>query len=329
MKTVYRYFLSLVLLSLFAIDSYGAKGSPTVEFVSISPDGTQLAAVIRNGNRSSIYLVSVESGQAQRLTKSQDGDELTPSFSADGKQIAFVWLPASAKHSQISIVNTDGSDLRRWPTSEGSPSTPVFTPDGKKIVFRSSGWYGHYSPIAAPRPHGWDYFIANLDGSSVQQLTQNRFYDVSPPSVSPDGKLVLVVTEDSHVGQYFATYSVEDGKLLSSFRPHLPHKEDNDGPILDNPVFLPDGKKFLFMAADQSKFEFSYEVYLSELGSSTVTQMTNRNGYAAGLTVSADGKRAAYLKTRFDLLGKPKETKIYLLDVPSRTATPLEVSVLP
>src|SRR5882724_11817675 len=164
MKTVYRYFLSLVLLSLFAIDSYGAKGSQTVEFVSISPDGTQLAAVIRNGDRSSIYLVSVESGQAQRLKKSQDGDELTPSFSADGKQIAFVWLPTSAKHSQISIVNTDGSDLRRWPTSEGSPSTPVFTPDGKKIVFRSSGWYGHYSPIAAPRPHGWDYFIANLDG---------------------------------------------------------------------------------------------------------------------------------------------------------------------
>jgi Tol biopolymer transport system component len=204
----------------------------------------------------------------------------------------------------------------------------MFTPDGKKIVFRSSGWFGHYSPIAAPRPHAWDYFIADSEGTNVQQLTHNRFYDVSPPSVSPDGKIILVMTEDSHVGQYFATYSLEDGKLLSSFRPHLPH-EDKDGPILDNPAFLPDGKKFLFMAADQSKFEYSYEVFLSDVGSSLAIQLTSRNGYAQSLTVSGDGKRAAYVKTRFSLLGKPKETKIYLLDVQSRTATPLETSMLP
>ena len=330
MKRASRFLLSLVVLIFLAIHGYAGKTSSTIQFVSISPDGSQLAAVVRTGDRASIYLVSANSGRGQRLTKADNGDELTPSFSSDGKQIVFVWLPTNANNSQIRIVNLDGSDLLRWPVTEGSPSTPRFTPDGKKIVFRSSSWFGHYSPIAAPHAHEWDYFIANVDGSSVLQLTHSRFYEVSPPSVSPDGKSMLAVTEDSHVGEYFVTYALEEGKLLSSFRPHLPQKEDNDGPILDNPVFLSDGKKFLFMAASEGRgFNYDYDVYVGELGSTSVEKLTSKNGYAASLTVSADGKKAAYLKTQFDLLGKPKETKIYLMDVTSRTATPLEVNLSP
>ena len=300
-----------------------------IGYVSISPDGKLLAVTLKKDDTSFIYIVATDSGTAKRLTTNQDGAEFTPSFSPDGKEIAYVHIPARAKTSEIAIINTDGSNVRHWPAADGSPSTPIFTPDGKKIVFRSSGWYGHYSPIAAPHPHGWDYYIANSDGSGVQQLTRGAYYYASPASVSPDGKLMLTAIEDLKSGRQVVAYSLLTGELALSFKPKVPHADDDDNPTVNYPVFMPDGKKFLFMAASQGKINYDYDVYVGELGSTSVEKLTSRNGYAAGLTVSADGKKAAYLKTQFDLLGKPKETNIYLMDVTSRTATPLEVSLSP
>jgi Tol biopolymer transport system component len=63
---------------------------------------------------------------------------------------------------------------------------------------------------------------------------------------------------------------------------------------------MPDGKSILFMAASDGKHGYDYDVYRLDLGTGTLERLTNGNGYATDLKVSADGNTAVFLKWHSD-----------------------------
>jgi TolB protein len=68
--------------------------------------------------RTDIYLVDVESGDAHPLLKDGIQGNFDPAWSLDGKQIAFVSNRSGAP--ELWVVNVDGSNLRQL-TSAGQP----------------------------------------------------------------------------------------------------------------------------------------------------------------------------------------------------------------
>jgi Tol biopolymer transport system component len=234
-------------------------------------------------------------------------------------------------HSRIVTVNVDGSDLHSWASSGGNDYWPVFSPDNKTMVFARSGYYGSYSPIAQPHPHAWSFYLADLDGTNVRQLTDESFYMASPPSVSPDGKSMVVVTEDLDTPQKVAVYSLDHpGKPSLTLRPHVPKEADHKDPIFDYPNYMADGKSILFMAASNGKVwaGYDYDVYRVDIETGVLERLTEGNGFATDLRVSADGKTAVFLKWRSDWHGTPVKSEIYLLDVQTHKLTPLRLKGL-
>lgn len=296
-----------------------------MEAVSVSPDGKLIAVDFVKGDTSYIYRIAVDTGRATRLTDAKTGDESSLAFSPDGRLIAYSYSPGKGEDSRIIIGSSDGSNLRTWSPSKVRDFTPVFSSDNKTIVFARSRYYGNYSPIAQPHYHAWDFYAADLDGTNVRQLTNERFYTASALSLSSDGKSMVVVTQGLDTPEQIAFYSLEHAeKPTQAIRPRVPGHEG----IYNCPNYMPDGKSILFLAATEGKHGYDYDVYRLDLGTGTTDRLTKGNGFATDLKVFADGKTAVFLKWRSDRHATPVESELFLLDIQSHNITPLKVSGL-
>jgi len=298
-----------------------------MESVSVSADGKTIAVDFTVGKTSHIFLVALATGNVTRLTNNNQGEESDLSFSPDGKHIAYTYFPPNGERSRIMVGNADGSDLHAWlPSTENVRDfSPVFSPDNKTMIFARSRFYGNYSPIAQPHSHAWDFYAADVDGTNIRQLTNESFYNASRISVSPDGKSMVVMTEDLDTPPKIAIYSLEHAdKPARVLRPRVPGHER----IYNCPNFMPDGKSILFLAATEGWRFYDYDVYRLDLETGAVERVTKKNGYATDLRVFADGKTAAFLKWRSDRHATPVESELYLLDIQSHNVTPVKVSGL-
>jgi Tol biopolymer transport system component len=322
-----RYISLILLLLMVPPFSCGDTSRGTVRSVAISPDGKLVAVEIAKGSSSFNYVVPVDTGNATRLRDAKDGVESNPTFSPDGKRIAFAYRPGNHERERIIIANIDGSDAHPWSASGSDDLSPVFSPDNKTIVFSRSGFYGSYSRIAQPHPHSWNFYAADSDGTHVRQVTNESFYITSPASVSPDGKSMVIVAEGLASGTHIAIYSLDHtGPPALSLQPHVPKEVDHKNPILTYPNYMPDGKSILFMAASNGKHGFDYDVYRVDIGTGSLERLTDGNGYATDLKVSADGKTAVFLKWRLDWHKTPIENEVCLLDVQNHALTLLKIN---
>jgi Tol biopolymer transport system component len=317
--------VALVFSFFLLANICAGKPQRRVESLAISPDGKLIALSYSSGDTTFIYTVAVDTGHAVRLTSAKTGKELRPSFVPDGNRIAYTYSAGKEAHSQIIIVNADGSNPQAWSPFQVGDFGPVFSPDNKTIVFSRSGFFGSYSTIAQPHAHDWNIYAADLDGSNVRQLTNEHFYMASAPSISADGTKLVVVAESPETSQHFKIYSLaRTGDPLQTFQPHMPKEVSHKNPIFNCPNYLPDGS-ILFMAADT---RFNYDVYSVNPDTGAIRKITNENGYATDLQVSADGKTAVFLKWKRKRFEVTDESELYVLDVESRKLTPIVVSGL-
>jgi Tol biopolymer transport system component len=142
---------------------------PTFDDASLvsawSPNGHRIAYVAPGG----LWTMTSTGTQDKRLTKGK-GDTLAPTWSADGKQIAFVDL--AAKHGSnyaIYVIDTNGKGLKRIVRGAKYQNNPAWSPSGKMIMFERANtlW------TVKPNGHG-----------------QKRVATGTSPSWSPDGQSV-------------------------------------------------------------------------------------------------------------------------------------------
>ena len=326
-----RRVLLVLPLVFFLAHVLAARNSPyKIGSIALSPDGSTIAIDVASPSESFIYLVRVDTGVASRLTKAKAGKEESPAFSADGKRLVFTYWPGEEARSRIVILDTDGSNEREWSPSVIENMSPVFSPDGRTMVFSRSEFSVSYSPIAQPHAHAWSFYASDLNGTNVRQITNEDLYQVSPPSISPDGQSMVLVTEGLETDKRIAVYSLTHlAPPLKIYQPHVPHEPSHKNPELAYPNYLPDGN-ILFMAASQSwRGAYSYEVYRLNVQTGVVEQLTTGNGYSTGLRVSNDGKTAAFLKWRKNRLGELVDSQVYMLDIGRRNVRPVEIKGLP
>jgi Tol biopolymer transport system component len=292
---------------------------------TFAPDSSYLVGAYARSDSSFIYKIALDTGKAARLTKVSGGFEGVPSFSPDGKRMVYSYSPSGGGHSYIVIANADGSGSRSWPSSDVDDLRPIFSPDNKTIIFARSSYYGSYSPIARPAQHEWNFYLGDLDGENLRQLTNENFYMVSRASVSPDGKNLLFVSSEQN-GDVVAIYSLEQPpKPKAILRPGVDDGSGNS--VVADVTFMPDAKSILFCAATTGAGGyFDYDIYRMDLLTQEKEQLTRANGFSYGLQVSNDGKLAVFMRdiSRW----YRSRTDIILLDLATRKQTPLKVTGL-
>jgi Tol biopolymer transport system component len=315
-RIVTHGFIVLILLSSLACK---ASSDGEIHGINISPDGKLLAVTFVKDKSFFIYRIPVDTGRASRITQNESGEEGGVTFSPDGKLMAYSYVPTGG-HQRIVVMNVDGSSPRSFAESGTANLYATFAPTGTTIYFARS-----YPP---PNYHEWDIFSMRLDGSEVRQLTRENFYHISQPSIAPDGKSMVLLTEGVDGPQRIAVYSLaHPEKPTLSLQPHVPG-EPSGGPIFANPQYLPDGKNILFMAASNGKHGFDYDIYRLEIATGLLYRLTTGNGFASDLCVFPDGKTAIFQKWHSDWHGTPNVGEFYLLDVSTHKTRPFTVTGL-
>jgi len=152
--------------------------------------------------RTHLWLIDARTGKAKQLTDHAVWDELNPTFSPDGRSIAFFSNHASDPDLDpyaidLFVISADGGEPRRIKTPEGFKSLASFSPDGKFIVYVGTDG------------KGLDYrnacvWIVPADGSkSAKNLIEKYDFEVSG-----------MVTNDFGTPETMAPVWSNDGKKL-------------------------------------------------------------------------------------------------------------------
>jgi TolB protein len=144
-----------------------------------------------------IFVMNADGTNVRQLTqrvRNTGTEDHAPTWSPDGKRIAFVRTNNTARPANASVIyvmNANGSRARtvrvmphRWPGS-GAPS---WSPDGKKILYSTSCWFGD---CGQPRT-GAQLFTIGVDGKARRQLTHVSG-NAEGGRWSPDGRKIVFV----------------------------------------------------------------------------------------------------------------------------------------
>jgi Tol biopolymer transport system component len=134
---------------------------------------------------SDICRIRLSDGQITNLTNTEDANELAPTWSPDGHNIAFT--SDTDEGSTIFVMAADGSNPHALVDSPGNYAWPSWSPDGRRIVFSGSPTPGDPDRI----------WVVDADGGEPQALTTQGTYGTGEPSWSPNGKLIAFISDQN------------------------------------------------------------------------------------------------------------------------------------
>ena len=233
---------------------------------SWSPDGKQIAFMSRRDGHvidgfptSEIYLMDADGGNPQNLTNDRN-DDWYPSWSPDGKQIAF----ASRRDGnyEIYVMDADGSNPQNLTNNPLNDRGPSWSPDGKQIAFASRR-DGHFENELAIT---YEIYVMDADGGNQQRLTENRKNDWEP-SWSPDGKRIAFQSDRKGDLQNFEIYVMDaDGGNPQRLTENRVHDKE--------PSWSPDGERIAFWSYRPGHFQ-SAEIYVMDADGDNLQNLSN------------------------------------------------------
>jgi len=201
------------------------------------------------------------------------GQEVAPTFSPDGSQIAFAWNSNPEDGFDL-YVKTIGSERTIKLTDHPAHwISPAWSPDGTQIAF--ARWASHASGI----------FVIPALGGPERKLADADFWHepFMQVSWSPDSKSLAfwsTLGGESHI--FVMSLDNLHSQVLA------PNMSCWD---MAAPSFSPDGKNLAFVCTSSVAV---YGIYALPLAGASPHLVTSMMGYFRGLTWSADGTRIVF-----------------------------------
>ena len=176
--------------ALFDSSWKGAFATPV-----LSPDGRRVAVAIRDGDRTDIWIKSVDGGLATRLTGEQHRTNLEPAWSPDGRWVSYIASPGGGNSGDVWRQRADGSGrAERVLRSRRPLAEQIWTPSGGLLVRTTTASPGAGDILVLP----------SVSDSQAIPLAASPRAEYSPIA-SPDGKWVAYVSNETGRFEVYVT----------------------------------------------------------------------------------------------------------------------------
>ncbi len=203
---------------------------------------------VKENNGSKLHTLQIADADgfnAQILLESKE-PLLSPSWSPDGKKIAYVSF--EGKNSAIYVQDVSTGQRERIAAFPGINSAPDWSPEGSRLAMTLS------------KDGNTEIYVMNLRNRSLQRLTNHAGIDTEP-SWSPDGQK-LVFTSDRSGGPQIYEINARGGQ---------PKRISFDGKYNARPEYSPDGKFITLVHAVNG----SYRIGILDLANGAINTLTD------------------------------------------------------
>jgi Tol biopolymer transport system component len=269
--------------------------------LAAAPPGPRLAMTVFGEQRLELVSVDPSGSQRQRIAGGGENARPLPSFfgrpswSADGKQIAFTSFGRDLENqvSSIYVANADGTSAQRIPATLES-IYPVLSPDGHTVAFAKERQREEQRPgrgeVTVYRSAS--VWLADLDTGASRQVTpwRNRLLQL-PSSFSPDGSTLAL---SRMVGKKMLAIALRlDGSGSTVIAREATH-----------PAYSPDGTRVALIIVGRTRSLpggggtwSPTELAVANADGSGVTRLTKTpNGQELEPSWDPSGQRLAYTK---------------------------------
>ena len=227
---------------------------------------TRLSYVIKDGKRYRL-VISDADGQNIRNAMASGDPIISPSWSPDGKKVAYVsfedrkpviYVHELATGRRISLSNQKGNN-----------SAPAWSPDGKKLA------------ISLSKDGNTQIYGVNADGTGLHRLTRGNTIDTEP-QYSPDGRFIYFTSDRGGNPQIYRMSSEgeqAEGAKRVSFKQGF----------VTSPRISPDGKYLAYIA----NVGGAYRLYILNLATGDSQALTDGTSDESP-SFAANGKYVLY-----------------------------------
>src|SRR5437867_3138481 len=258
--------------------------------IAFAPNGDQIALFVKRERGRNLLLINALSGRIERSVPLPQEQELSPTYSPDGKKIAFAGYVGS--QPDIFIFDIASSQVANITNDKFFDGAPVFSPDGKWLVYSSvvSG----YAKL----------FKLNLANPAERyQLTSGSWNDIDS-WFSPDGKRIFF-SSDKQTGRNIE----QAAEILEAAEDKAKRQGDTPKPDLTN-----------FAA---------YNIYSLNLENGDLLQYTDVVGgcFTPVVFIGQNNRErmvfASYYKRRWQLFSTPTDKPLHASEKTTLPSAPL------
>ena len=199
--------------------------------VRISPDGTRVASTIGPAPKYHIWIWDMVRGTKTRLTLDEFTDNLAPLWTLDGKRIVYASSRENLSLSDLYWKASDGTgDAEKLASSPGRGLFPSsWSKDGKILALLENIY---------PLPE--DIGMLSMEGARLRKPLLQEKYSESQPQISPDGRWIAYVSDESGASEVYVRPfpEVNKGKAQVS---------TSGG---DSPLWSPDARELYYRSGD-------------------------------------------------------------------------------
>jgi Tol biopolymer transport system component len=175
----------------------------------------------------------------------------------------------------VFAMDPDGSNVVMLAEAPGAEFDGAWSPDGRFVVYRDS---------TRGLNEDDEIFVVRADGSAARNITNVPANDWGP-DWSPDGSTIVFNSDrDGGLRGYFVNADGSDPRPVGVDQ------------WFEYPAWSPDGKRIVFESAMGS----NYEIFVLDLETGQVTQLTNAPGDDSWPVWSPDGAMIAFSSERDD-----------------------------